>query len=333
MSELVCEGLGATEGRRILLDGVDLRLPAGEMAILFSAPRVCGRQLLQVLAGRQLPTVGEVRLGAVSLRDDPARYRRRVGYVGPELGLPRWLTVEEWLDAQPCRSASWSAQLRELFELGPLLERWVDQLDPLATARVAFVRALMPDPELLLLDRPFHWRDAAQDSVRARANRTRPPLSPAALEARLAQERAAHELLIDEWREMLVELAAMGKAVVVRTEEPPRLASLRHRLLLIEDGRPLPAELARRVGPRLGLESYLRIRSYRPEESGLLAEALVGTQGMRRVRQVGEEVIATYAGPFHHGRARVESRADAIQVDLAKVKPRSLRPSRLPFEY
>jgi ABC-type transport system involved in cytochrome c biogenesis ATPase subunit len=331
MSRVTLTDVVLVEDHRIYLAGIDLVIVPGELTILQATPRPCGRMLLRLLAGQQLPTQGDVRIGSVSLCHEPERYRSRVGSVAPSPSVPRWVTVGEWLRGQPCRSPAWFEQVIDLFDLPAALADWLDELDALTAARVAFARALLPDPELLLLDRPFAWREDAEQTVRQRLGRSS-NRSPLELEQALEALRQSHEVLIDEWREMLIELAALGKAIVVSTEEPQRPVDPRHRLLMIEDGKVLPAALARAASARLACgQTAIRLQPGDPRQLEALAELTATTFGFNNVQLVGDEVIASYAGSLAQASLRISSRAQLAEIPLARVGQRRQRPSRLPY--
>jgi heme exporter protein A len=169
---------------RPVLRDVSLRLEPGEtLAIL--GPNGSGKTtLLRVLATLLRPTSGAVRVLACELPREAWRVRGRVGFIGHEPLLYRDLTVREAL--------AFHARLHRLGDRGPArvaellaavrLERAADELVRNLSAgmlqRAAACRAVLHEPELLLLDEPFDHldpagREIASDVLGAKPGRTR----------------------------------------------------------------------------------------------------------------------------------------------------------------
>lgn len=132
--------------------------------ICIVGPSGCGKTtLLRVLAGLLEPTAGEVRFGGEKL----ARPRRRIGFVFQEANLMPWRTAIEnivlplELDGVPKVNADARAyELIELMGLTGFEHALPRDLSGGMAQRVAIGRALVHEPELLLLDEPFGSLDA-----------------------------------------------------------------------------------------------------------------------------------------------------------------------------
>ncbi|MDW8339357.1 MAG: ATP-binding cassette domain-containing protein [Thermoleophilia bacterium] len=150
-------GLEKRYGGRRVLSGIDLSVEQGALALV-TGPNGAGKTtLLRLLAGLAAPTRGSVRV-----RVD----RDRIGFLGHEPLLYRELTALENLDLfgrlyrVPERHDR-VGMLLERFGLRDARDLRVCELSKGMTQRLALCRALLHDPDLLLLDEPHAALDAA----------------------------------------------------------------------------------------------------------------------------------------------------------------------------
>jgi heme exporter protein A len=154
-------GLRRDFGDRTALDGVDLRVdPEGSLAVL--GPNGSGKStLLRILAGLLRPTSGEVSVLGCDLPKETHRLRGRVGYLGHDPLLYRDLTPRENLELAAALHGIGSEVARPRIEV--LLEavgmsvRADDRVAELSAGmkqRIDICRAVLHEPELLLLDEP-----------------------------------------------------------------------------------------------------------------------------------------------------------------------------------
>ena len=159
----VGHGFEVESGRLVVLEGVDLRVRTGEVVAIVG-PNGCGKStLLRLLSGLLLPESGEIEVrGEQVSGPDPA-----VGLVFQEPRLLPWRTVTDNI-ALPLELAQISAAVRgdrvraaiELTSLDGFAGAFPDQLSGGMAQRAALARALVTEPEVLLLDEPFSALDA-----------------------------------------------------------------------------------------------------------------------------------------------------------------------------
>jgi len=200
-------------GAVVALKHIDIDFAAGSTTALIGSSGSGKSTVLRLLLGLDYPDEGTVRADGQPL--DPSKVlelRRRVGYVIQEGGLFPHLTVSGNLALLP-RYLGWStqkvqqreAELAALTHL-PLdvLERYPAELSGGQRQRVALMRALMGDPDALLLDEPL----GALDPI------------------------VRHELQ-DELKRIFAQL---GKTVIIVTHDLAEAAWFAERLVLMRDG-------------------------------------------------------------------------------------------------
>ena len=164
---LVFDDVTVRRGSKHLVTDVNLRIPRGShWAVL--GPNGAGKTTLLNMAGTHLyPSEGTVDvLGHRFGRVDTRMLRRHIGYVDPKQRLddiPAHAAVLTGLTASSGLLARWDPTTADLIRRDALLElvgmtgradrRW-SAMSQGERARTLIARALMPSPELLLLDEP-----------------------------------------------------------------------------------------------------------------------------------------------------------------------------------
>ena len=159
---LTTRGLTKRYSHRTAIADLDLTVGRGETWAVFGRNGAGKTTLIRLLSGLSVPSDGLVRIAGA----DPRRpgVRRRIGVVGHSTFLMGDLTAEENL-------ACWC----DLYGLDRPKDRVDDWLDRVGledyrrertsvlsrgqAQRLTLARALVPDPEILLLDEPFTGLD------------------------------------------------------------------------------------------------------------------------------------------------------------------------------
>jgi putative ABC transport system ATP-binding protein len=217
----LCHWYGSGSMRRQVLQGVNLRVAAGEV-VLLTGPSGCGKTTLLTLVGalRQVQQ-GSVRVLGQDLqgagRRERQQLRRSIGMIFQGHNLLRCLTAEQnvQMGSDLLPGLSYRArrdQAREWLRavgLGDQLNKLPHDLSGGQKQRVAIARALAARPRLLLADEPT----AALDSKTGR-----------------------------EVVELLQRLAREQRCAVLMVTHDPRILDIADRLVRMEDGQLSEAE-------------------------------------------------------------------------------------------
>jgi heme exporter protein A len=149
---------GRAYGERVALSGVTLELERGATLAVFGANGAGKTTLLRVLATLLRPHAGEVRVLGSALPREAWAVRGRIGLLGHDPLLYRDLTARENLrfharlhDVEDARAA----ELLEAVGMARRADEPVRSLSRGMAQRVAICRAVLHEPELLLLDEPL----------------------------------------------------------------------------------------------------------------------------------------------------------------------------------
>lgn len=151
-------------GKTRVLEPTTLDFPQGQTTVLLG-PSGCGKStLLRLIVGLIEPDTGEICFEGKRLtRDGLLDFRRRIGFVLQDGGLFPHLTTAENVGLLASHlgwdRARIAARIEELAELTHLpreaLTRYPNQISGGQRQRVGMMRALMLDPEMILLDEPM----------------------------------------------------------------------------------------------------------------------------------------------------------------------------------
>ncbi|MBB4122819.1 ABC transporter ATP-binding protein [Martelella radicis] len=153
-------------GKSLAVNNLDLKIERGKFVTLLG-PSGCGKSTsLRMLGGFEDPSSGSILLDGKDVTHLPP-HRRNVNIVFQDYALFPHLTVGRniafGLELKGMPSEKIHARVMELLELVELqdyADRMPDQLSGGQRQRVALMRALAPDPDVLLLDEPLSALDA-----------------------------------------------------------------------------------------------------------------------------------------------------------------------------
>ena len=206
-------GVGKRFGATVVLDGVNLHVPRGTFLSLLG-PSGCGKStLLSIIAGLEKPSSGLVQVDGSPLKGPNSR----AGMVFQKDLLLGWkTTLDNVLSQFALRGESTKRHVgraRALLGrvgLGAFADAYPHELSGGMRQRAALCRALVHDPDLLLMDEPFGALDAI----------TREKVA-----IDLAEMTAAANKTVILVTHSLEEAVFLGDVVYVLSAKPGRLAT------------------------------------------------------------------------------------------------------------
>jgi heme exporter protein A len=166
--EVELAGCSKRFGERIALRRVTLRVEPAETVAVMGANGSGKSTLLRLCAGLARPSAGEARVAGVPAIAAPPALRARIGYAGHRAHVYRSLSARENLALfARLQRAPAGAVDAALAEVG-LASRADDRVDGYSRGmlqRLALARAVLHDPDLVLLDEPATGLDAEGAAV------------------------------------------------------------------------------------------------------------------------------------------------------------------------
>jgi ABC-type Fe3+/spermidine/putrescine transport system ATPase subunit len=173
MPAVEAKNLTKSFSSQVAVGGVSFALPEGSFLSLLG-PSGCGKTTtLRMLAGLERPDGGEVRIAGKLMSSSAQRafvppHKRRIGFVHQSYGLWPHMDVYRHL-LYPLQHRKVSREDRDrrvrevlaMVRLTALAERYPSELSGGQQQRVSLGRALVQNPDVLLLDEPLSNLDAA----------------------------------------------------------------------------------------------------------------------------------------------------------------------------
>ena len=160
------ERLSKTFGSFVAVREVSLRVKAGGVLALLGPNGAGKTTTVRMLSGILVPTSGQARIAGLDVVKDSAAIRSRVGVLSEVPGLYLRSTAREYLDffgsVYGLSKADRQARITELmtqFEMSEVLDRRLGEFSKGMKQKLALIRTMLHDPEVLLLDEPTSAMD------------------------------------------------------------------------------------------------------------------------------------------------------------------------------
>jgi len=220
--------------KTLAVDHLNLQVPQGALYGFIGRNGAGKTTTLRMLAGLLEPTSGQVWVAGERVEQRPRQIHRLIGYMPDFFGVYDDMRVWEYLDfyarchnVAPARRKTLLDELLELVNLADKRDANVQALSRGMQQRLCLAHTLIHEPQLLLLDEPASGLDP-----RARI----------------------------EMRELLKELAAMGKTIIVSSHILPELAEMCTHIGIIEHGKLVASGSTAEIRIQLQATRLLRVR-------------------------------------------------------------------------
>ncbi len=236
-------------GDTLALDHLNLQIPEGAI-FGFIGPNGAGKTTtMRILTTLLLPSSGEAWVAGCSVLKESRAVRKLLGFMPDFFGVYDNMKSWEYLDffgraygVPPPRRASAIGELLDLVDLGHKRDDFVMNLSRGMKQRLSLARTMIHDPKLLILDEPASGLDP----------------------------RARIEL-----RELLKELRALGKTIMISSHILTELAEMCTHIAIIERGKLLASGDVQTI-----------MRSLQPHRT-LELRVLYGYAGVLSIRRAG----------------------------------------------
>jgi ABC-2 type transport system ATP-binding protein len=247
---------------------LSLEIPKG-CVYGFVGPNGAGKTTtMSILATLIAPTSGTAELGGYDCVKNPKAVRRLIGYMPDFFGVYDNLTVYEYLDFY---GSSYGLshedrdkiipRMLELVHLTHKMDEYVDMLSRGMKQRLGLARALVHNPEVLILDEPASGLDP-----RARI----------------------------EMREIIKTLRNAGKTIIISSHILPELAEMCDEIGIIEAGELVASGKVNEIYQKVHSQKLLRIRLLDKWEPLLIH--LRTTRGVGNAVREDDCIIASFTG-------------------------------------
>ncbi|MCM1180895.1 MAG: ABC transporter ATP-binding protein [Clostridium sp.] len=270
------ENLTKRYGKFLALDHLNLHIEKGEL-YGFVGPNGAGKTTtMRIVCGLLKATDGEAYVDGVSAITNPEDIKRKVGYVPDFFGVYDNLKVMEYMEFYGSMYGmdkktvdEISKGLLELVNLSDKEDVFVDTLSRGMKQRLCVARALIHNPELLVLDEPNSGLDP----------------------------RARFEM-----KEVLKNLSSMGKTIIISSHILPELSEMCTSVGIMERGRLIVSGKVEDVMQQTHGSQPIRIRAFvenmesREKEQEYIGTILREQPLVSKVNFTEDEILVNFSG-------------------------------------
>lgn len=264
---IVLENVKKGFGGRTVVADVCVAVKAGEAYGLLGPNGAGKTTILRMILGTERPDAGAVRVLGETPKRSGWLLKRRIGVVSEHQHLYERMTTREYLGFfarlyavdRPIASV---ADVIERLGISPYADRMISTLSHGMRQKVNLARALVHDPDLLILDEPISGLDPRN---------------------------------VRDIRDVLLGLRKAGKTLLICSHVLSEVERTSDRVGILHQGRLLAEGRVEELAARLGEEQELHVELREEVQGGWLA-ALGAVEGVHRVEARGCELVCRIAG-------------------------------------
>ena len=273
---LKIENLTKKYGKFQALDNLNLHIEKGEI-FGFVGPNGAGKTTtMRIVCGLLKATSGSVYVDGVDAIANPEDIKRKVGYVPDFFGVYDNLQVMEYMEfygsmygMKKEEVAEISKGLLELVNLSDKENEFVDTLSRGMKQRLCVARALIHNPDLLVLDEPNSGLDP----------------------------RARFEM-----KEVLKNLGAMGKTIIISSHILPELSEMCSSIGIMERGKLIASGKVDEIMQKSRGMQPIKMRAFAPdyetaeEAHNYISIVLKEQPLVNKVNFTEDEILVSFGG-------------------------------------
>lgn len=288
---LEIQGLTKKYGKFLALDNLNLHIEKGEI-FGFVGPNGAGKTTtMRITCGLLKATSGTVYVDGVNALTNPDDIKRKVGYVPDFFGVYDNLKVMEYMEFYGSMYGMDKADvdeiadgLLELVNLSDKKDVFVDTLSRGMKQRLCVARALIHNPDLLVLDEPNSGLDP----------------------------RARFEM-----KEVLKNLGAMGKTIIISSHILPELAEMCTSIGIMERGHLIASGKVDEIMQKtkgsqpIHLRAVLSSDEEEETQKESLTRLLKEQPNVEKVTQTEDELLISFNGNDEDAATLLKNLVDA----------------------
>ena len=261
---VVTENLTKRYGEFTALDSFSLTLDRGRILGLIGPNGAGKTTAIKILVGLSRPTSGSAHIAGVDCTHHARKIKRLVGYMPDTFGSYDNMRVREYLDffgaAFRIGVKKRKKRIEAVMETTGstyMKDRYVESLSHGMKQRVGIARTLLHDPEVLIFDEPANGLDP---------------------QARI------------EMRELLLQLADMGKTLMVTSHILPELSRICDRVAILTHGKLRAFGTLEEIMREINQERTIEVQLLSPEQ---LDNATQVIRDFVETEKAGEITVST----------------------------------------